>query len=153
MATSKNRNKRRAEREKAVGNKRLRNGILGSFLILFAVIIAVALVYHDPNDNTFLTVSPYPTKNILGSLGAHLSEIALQSFGLLAYLIALLCFVWGINYISGKIRYIRHRILAFLVFVILGAMVFNVTSAYSTVEKLLHRFSLDFYAGGCIGYD
>ena len=152
MATSKNRNKRRAEREKAVGNKRLRNGILGSFLILFAVIIAVALVYHDPNDNTFLTVSPYPTKNILGSLGAHLSEIALQSFGLLAYLIALLCFVWGINYISGKIRYIRHRILAFLVFVILGAMVFNVTSAYSTVEKLLHRFSLDFYAGGCIGY-
>lgn len=152
MVTRKNRNKRRIEREKAVENKRLRNGILGIFLILFAIALAVSLIYHTPHDNTFLTVSPKPTQNMFGNFGAHLSEIALQSFGLLAYLIALLCFVWGVNYLSGKIRYIRHRVLTFLVFVILGVIVFNVTSAYSTVEKLLHRFSMDFYAGGCIGY-
>ena len=152
MARRKNRNRPRLEREKAVENKRLRNGILGVFLMLFAITFATALIYHNPNDNTFLTVSPYPTENILGAFGAHLSEIAFQSFGLIAYLIALLCFVWGINYLSGKIRYIRHRVLTFLLFVILGAIVFNVTSAYSTIEKLLHRFSMDFYAGGCVGY-
>ncbi len=152
MATRKNRNTRRVEREKAIENKRLRNGILGVFLMLFAVIFTTALIYHNPNDNTFLTVSPYPTENILGTFGAHLSEIALQSFGLLAHFVALLCFVWGINYLSGKIRYIRHRVLTFLIFAILGAVVFNVTSAYSTIEKLLHRFSMDFYAGGFIGY-
>ena len=152
MARRQNRNRPRLEREKAVENKRLRNGILGVFLMLFAITFATALIYHNPNDNTFLTVSPYPTENILGAFGAHLSEIAFQSFGLIAYLIALLCFVWGINYLSGKIRYIRHRVLTFLLFVILGAIVFNVTSAYSTIEKLLHRFSMDFYAGGCVGY-
>ncbi|MBQ9335165.1 MAG: DNA translocase FtsK 4TM domain-containing protein, partial [Alphaproteobacteria bacterium] len=152
MATGKNRNKRRVEREKAIENKRLRNSILGVFFILFAVTVTVALIYHNPNDNTFLTASPYSTENILGAFGAYLSEIAFQFFGLLAYLITLLCFVWGINYLSGKIRYIRHRVLTFVVFVILGAIVFNVTSAYSTIEKLLQRFSMDFYAGGCIGY-
>ncbi|MBQ2173943.1 MAG: DNA translocase FtsK 4TM domain-containing protein, partial [Alphaproteobacteria bacterium] len=152
MATRKNRNTRRVEREKAIENKRLRNGILGVFLMLFAVIFTTALIYHNPNDNTFLTVSPYPIENIFGTFGAHLSEIALQSFGLLAHFVALLCFVWGINYLSGKIRYIRHRVLTFLIFAILGAVVFNVTSAYSTIEKLLHRFSMDFYAGGFIGY-
>jgi len=152
MAMRKNRNKRRVEREKAIENKRLRNGMLGICLILIAITASVALIYHNPNDNTFLTASPYPTENILGSFGAYLSEIALQSFGLLAYLITLLCFVWGINYLSGKIRYIRHRVLTFLFFIILGAIVFNVTSAYSTIEKLLQRFSMDFYAGGCVGY-
>ena len=152
MATGKNRNKRRVEREKAIENKRLRNSILGVFFILFAVTVTVSLIYHNPNDNTFLTASPYSTENILGAFGAYLSEIAFQFFGLLAYLITLLCFVWGINYLSGKIRYIRHRVLTFVVFVILGAIVFNVTSAYSTIEKLLQRFSMDFYAGGCIGY-
>ncbi len=152
MAMRKNRNKRRVEREKAIENKRLRNGMLGICLILIAITASVALIYHNPNDNTFLTASPYPTKNVLGAFGAYLSEIALQSFGLLAYLITLLCFVWGINYLSGKIRYIRHRVLTFLFFIILGAIVFNVTSAYSTIEKLLQRFSMDFYAGGCVGY-
>ena len=152
MATGKNRNKRRVEREKAIENKRLRNSILGVFFILFAVTVTVALIYHNPSDNTFLTASPYPTKNVLGVFGAYLSEIAFQFFGLLAYLITLLCFVWGINYLSGKIRYIRHRVLTLVVFVILGAIVFNVTSAYSTIEKLFQRFSMDFYAGGCVGY-
>ncbi len=152
MAKRKARNRHRIERETVVENIRLKNNIYGVLLIISALILATVLIFHNSHDNTFLTVSPSTTENVLGHFGATVSEVFLQFFGLFSYMITILFFVWGINYLSGKIRYIKHRIWTFFIFVIFGVIVFNVTSAYSTIEALLRRFSMDFYAGGCVGY-
>lgn len=152
MTTRRKRDAFRNQRAKAIENRRLRNGILGVFLIFLSIFLAIAIIFHNSTDTAILTNSSYPVKNIFGVFGAYLSEIFLQAFGLLTYMIVLLFFVWGINYLSGKIRYIKHRIVIFFVFTILGAIVFNVTSAYAPIEAVLKRFSMDFYAGGFIGY-
>lgn len=152
MAPRRRRNTLRIQREKAVENRKFRNGILGVFLIFLSIFLATAIIFHNSTDTAILTSSSYPVKNIFGAFGAYLSEIFLQAFGLLAYMIVLLFFVWGINYLSGKIRYIKHRIVTFFVFTIFGSIVFNVTSAYAPVEAVLRRFSMDFYAGGFVGY-
>ena len=143
---------RRIEKQKAIEDRKLRNTIIGILLLIISVVIAISIITRNRNDNTLFVITGDKTKNLLGNFGANLSGIMTQMFGLFSYMMVLLFFVWGINYISGKIRYIKHRYCVFSIYVILGIIVFNVISAYDAVAKILKKFDMDFYAGGGIGY-
>jgi S-DNA-T family DNA segregation ATPase FtsK/SpoIIIE len=86
------------------------------------------------------------------ALGAYVSNILTQTFGLVSYLLAVLSFVWGIGFMRGKMHYIKHKYSVFFSFVILGCIVFNVSSTYLLCENLLKRLGVSYYAGGFVGY-
>ncbi len=133
-------------------NKKFKENLVGLFLIIFAIVLSVSLIFHCSSDNSFLTISEAETKNIFGSLGAYLSGIFTQTFGVFSYLISILSFVWGINFISGKIHYIKHKYLIFFSFVLIGPVIFNIVSTYSFFGGFIKKIGIEYYAGGFIGY-
>lgn len=133
-------------------NQKFKEGLLGFSLVAFSVILLVSLLFQCSSDNSFLTVSDEETKNILGFWGACISGIFTQVFGLFSYLISIVCFIWGINFVSGKIHYIKHKYLTFSLFVFLGVIVFNITSTYSFFGDFIKKIGIEYYAGGFVGY-
>jgi S-DNA-T family DNA segregation ATPase FtsK/SpoIIIE len=92
------------------------------------------------------------TANILGAVGAHLSGILTQTFGLLSYLLIVVCAAWGVNFVTGKIRRLKHKAALFLSFTLLGSAILNITSTYRAVGKIIDDVCVGYYAGGCVGY-
>ncbi|MBR1479898.1 MAG: DNA translocase FtsK 4TM domain-containing protein [Alphaproteobacteria bacterium] len=133
-------------------NRKFRDEVFGLVLIAFALVLVVSLIFHYATDNSLTTASAEPTKNLLGTLGAYFSDIFTQAFGLFSYFISLLCLVWGINFVSGKIHYIKRKFLTFSVFLLLGSLSFNIASTYPFFEKLISKIGIDYYAGGFVGY-
>ncbi|HVC62546.1 MAG TPA: DNA translocase FtsK 4TM domain-containing protein [Acetobacteraceae bacterium] len=79
-------------------------GVLGLALL-------VALASYDPRDPSFNTATDRPVSNLAGSLGASLSDILLQGFGVVGLLpgVALLAWAWrigshrGVGSLAGRL--------------------------------------------------
>jgi S-DNA-T family DNA segregation ATPase FtsK/SpoIIIE len=69
----------------------------GLILILLAAALATALITHSSGDPSFDTATLAATANKLGYVGALLSDLILQSFGLIGALFVLLPLVWGLK--------------------------------------------------------
>lgn len=140
------------KRETRKINSRAKGITIGVVLVIFSLCLSVSIIFHSPTDNSIFTASGEQTSNLLGSFGAILSGLFTQTFGLFSYAISTLCFVWGINYISGKICYIKHRYLTFLLFTLIGSILVNIASAYDIFSSTLGKMCIDYYAGGFVGY-
>ncbi len=151
-AKTKRFNLERRTKETDQRHRRIRENLTGCLLIAFSILLSISLAFHNSPDNSLLTVSQESTKNILGNFGAVLSNLITQTFGLFSYMISILCFVWGVNFISGKIHFIKHRYLTFIFYVVLGVIIFNIASTYSTIDHWVRKFGVDYYAGGFFGY-
>ena len=151
-AKTKRFNLERRTKETDQRHRRIRENLTGCLLIAFSILLSISLAFHNSPDNSLLTVSQESTKNILGNFGAVLSNLITQTFGLFSYMISILCFVWGVNFISGKIHFIKHRYLTFIFYVVLGVIIFNIASTYSTIDHWVRKFGVDHYAGGFFGY-
>ncbi|MDI6755994.1 MAG: DNA translocase FtsK 4TM domain-containing protein, partial [Thermodesulfobacteriota bacterium] len=66
----------------------LKKEILGVILVAFAVLLAISLFSFNPDDPSFNNQPSEPQKatNLAGFVGAHLSDIFFQTFGLTAFL-------------------------------------------------------------------
>jgi len=66
----------------------LKREILGVILFAFAILLALSLFSYNPDDPSFNNQISEPQKaaNLMGFVGAHLSDIFLQTFGLVAFL-------------------------------------------------------------------
>ncbi|MGH9322536.1 MAG: DNA translocase FtsK [Vicinamibacteria bacterium] len=73
--------------------------VLGVVLMALALMLAVSLVTHSPEDPAwyFHETTSRATENLIGPVGAFLSEAFLQVFGLASYLVAVLAFAAGWN--------------------------------------------------------
>ncbi len=73
--------------------------IFGVILMALALMVAVSLLTHSASDPAwyFRETSSRPTENLIGPVGAFLSEGFLQVFGLASYLVAILAFATGWN--------------------------------------------------------
>jgi S-DNA-T family DNA segregation ATPase FtsK/SpoIIIE len=73
--------------------------VFGVVLMALALMTAVSLLTHSPSDPAwyFRETSSRPTENLIGPVGAFLSEAFLQAFGLASYLVAILVFLTGWN--------------------------------------------------------
>ena len=75
--------------------------ILGLSLIGVAAVLALALVSYDSLDASLNNASGQTTANLLGPIGATVADLALQAFGIVAILPALVFLAWGT-------RLVRH---------------------------------------------
>lgn len=70
---------------RAVWNTPLMARLRGALVALFGFGAFIALVSYDPYDPSFNVVSDEPVRNLLGSFGANIADIGLQSLGMAAW--------------------------------------------------------------------
>ncbi|HEX8070544.1 MAG TPA: DNA translocase FtsK [Pyrinomonadaceae bacterium] len=88
MATTQSDTRARAV---APRNTRL-NEIVAIALFALGALLLLCLVFFNPNDNSLNSTGAPTTRNLVGPVGAYVSDALLQTFGLAAYLLPLLLF-------------------------------------------------------------
>ncbi|OFW76387.1 MAG: hypothetical protein A2977_02895 [Alphaproteobacteria bacterium RIFCSPLOWO2_01_FULL_45_8] len=85
---------------------------LGFLLILFGLCTLLSLGTYDNQDASWNTVREIGTPhNFMGSFGSYLSDFFLQLMGVSSYLVASLCFVWGIHVLLfHELSYLKWRL-------------------------------------------
>ncbi len=95
--------------------KRLLKRGSGAVLSLFGGTVVIALLSYAPYDSSFSTVSSMPPKNVLGSYGAYLSDLLLQTFGYGAFFLTIPFFIWGTKILMATApKYLKVRVPIFL---------------------------------------
>jgi DNA segregation ATPase FtsK/SpoIIIE, S-DNA-T family len=74
---------------------------LGAVLILAALILALALLGHDPNDPSLNHATVEPAANPLGYAGATIADFGLQMFGYAIWIPVVVLPPWGLRLILG----------------------------------------------------
>jgi len=77
--------------------------IIGTALILFALLIAVSLASYSPADPSFSTVtSSSEVQNAVGKIGAGFADFFVQIFGISSYMLPVFLIIIGVKQIRVK---------------------------------------------------
>ena len=81
------------------------NILFYSSLTVLALFLITLLVSFNANDNSFFKFSSEAKKtfNLIGPVGAFLSDLLLKSFGITAYLLPFTLIVWSINFLKNNV--------------------------------------------------
>ncbi|MFY9268430.1 MAG: DNA translocase FtsK [Candidatus Manganitrophaceae bacterium] len=72
--------------------------IVGILLIVIGLLIGISLLTHHPEDPSFSTIASQPgVRNAIGRVGANLSELLTQLFGVASYLLPLFFLFFGVR--------------------------------------------------------
>ena len=80
------------------------NLVLGATIISIGVLSLASLLSYNALDESLNTVSDSPTENILGVPGSYISDILVQSLGILSIIIPIILIVFGFYKIIGKLK-------------------------------------------------
>lgn len=83
-------------------SKELKKEMLGVALIGVFLFLFVSLVTYHPLDPSFHTVTDGKVHNLCGKAGSYLSDLFIQFFGLMSYLLVSFSLVFGIFYVRKK---------------------------------------------------
>ncbi len=117
---------------------RTKDEIKGLLAIIAGLVVTISIVSHKQFDKSILTHST-ELNNLLGSFGANLSDILLQSIGFSAYIIPAIFFFYGLKKIFGKSAETRLPIY-------IGAAVILIFSASSLITLIFGG-----HYGGTVG--
>lgn len=67
----------------------------GWILWVFALLLTLALISYNPSDPSFNTSSTQPPTNLLGYIGAHLSDMLIQWVGIASFFPVIVFMAWG----------------------------------------------------------
>jgi len=70
-----------------------RNEIIAIALFALGLMLTLCLVFFNPNDPSLNSAGQEETRNLVGPVGAYVSDVMLQSVGLASYLLPLLLFL------------------------------------------------------------
>ena len=76
--------------------------IIGILVICLGLFLLVALVSYSPEDPNFIFPESTKIKNILGFQGSYISDLFIQSLGLISFLIPITFIFTGINIFKSK---------------------------------------------------
>ena len=76
--------------------------IFGFIIFSGGTMLLISLITYSPEDPNFIFPDNTEIKNLLGFQGSFVSDLFFQSFGLIAYLIALTFIITGINIFRTK---------------------------------------------------
>ena len=76
--------------------------IFGIVVFVSGSLLFLTLLTYSPDDPNFIFPDNTEIKNILGSQGSFISDLFLQSFGFISYLISLTLIITGINIFKDK---------------------------------------------------
>ncbi len=81
---------------------RYRKEFIGLFLIIFGLFLFLSLVGHSPEDPAFGRTGAAQVKNFTGILGAYISALLFDIFGISSWIIPLFFIFIGFSLILGK---------------------------------------------------
>ncbi len=76
--------------------------IFGITLIIVAVLLLTSLSSYSPEDPNFIFQNNSKIKNLLGFQGSYVSDLFLQTIGLISFLVPISLFFTGINIFKSK---------------------------------------------------
>ena len=103
--------------------------LFGIFLIFFSIFLFVSIISYSPEDPNFIyTQESTQIKNIGGFYGGVISDLLLQSIGLISVLISFNIFFWGFKLtFNKKITNFISRIFFTLIYVMSGTTFINIS--------------------------
>lgn len=69
--------------------------LLGMVLGATAILLAITLISYNPGDPSLNSASPHGVQNLMGSMGAYVADLMMQSFGLVCAVPVLVLFSWA----------------------------------------------------------
>ena len=100
--------------------------ITGIMLSLVGFLLLIALISYSPSDPNFIFPENMEIKNLLGFQGSYISDLFLQSLGLISYLIPITFIFSGINVFRKKdIFIIFENFFYTTVYSIIGSLFFS----------------------------
>ncbi len=100
--------------------------IVGIIISILGIVLLVSLISYSPSDPNFIFPENTEVKNILGFQGSYLSDLFLQSFGFISYLISLTYIFTGINIFSKKELFlIIENTFLIVIYTIFGSLLFS----------------------------
>ena len=85
-------------------------------LLGFSIFTFLALISFDINDNSFLTNTNAPYKNILGFIGSYYASFVFYTFGSLGYILLVYFFIYSfLTFIKKTPDYFFIRLLVFFI--------------------------------------
>ena len=95
--------------------------ILGLIIILIGIFLFLSLITHAPDDPNFIFPDNTNIKNLFGFYGSFISDLFLQSFGLISFLLGITFIFTGIVIIKNKkLNYILRNILYSIFYIVFG---------------------------------
>ena len=117
--------------------------ITGILLTLIGVLLFVALITYSPSDPNFIFPENTEIKNYLGFQGSYISDIFLQSLGLISYLIPFTFIFSGINIFKRKEFFlIFENFFYIVVYSLIGSLFFS----------YFHKQTFNLYINGNGGF-
>ena len=101
------------------------NLVLGATIISIGVLSLASLLSYNALDKSLNTVSDSPTENILGVPGSYISDILVQSLGILSIIIPIILIVFGFYKIIGKLKNLWMKLTLVLIGLFLLAASFE----------------------------
>ena len=76
--------------------------IAGTIISIIGILFFVSLISYSPEDPNFIFSENTKINNFLGYQGSYISDLFLQSIGVISYLIPLTFLITGINIFKRK---------------------------------------------------
>ena len=100
--------------------------ILGIFVAVIGILLLIALVSYSPNDPNFIFPQNTQISNVLGFQGSYISDLFLQSIGIISYLLSVTLVITGINVFRIKDLFlIIGNIFYSILYCIFGSLFFD----------------------------
>ncbi len=96
----------------------------GIILLIFSILLLASLVSYAPEDPNFIYSEKKEIKNLIGIHGSYISDLLLQSFGLIVFLVPVSSFVTGINIFKTKKLFLLLENLFFIVLYLITGSLF-----------------------------
>ena len=100
--------------------------IFGAITSIFGILLLLALISYSPEDPNFIFPENTKIKNLLGFHGSYVSDIFLQSIGLISFLIPFTYIFTGIKIFKSKeIFLFLENTFYIILYLIIGTLFFN----------------------------
>jgi len=100
--------------------------IFGIIIFAAGMSLLISLISYSPEDPNFIFPDNTKINNILGFHGAFISDLFLQSIGLISYLISFTLIITGINIFRSKEFFlIINNIFFSIIYIIFGSLFLN----------------------------
>ena len=98
----------------------------GIIIICFGILLFIALISYSPEDPNFIFPKNTEIKNLLGFQGSYVSDLFLQSIGLISYLVSFTFIFTVINIFRSKDFFLIVENVFFLIlYSIFGSLFFS----------------------------
>ena len=101
--------------------------LFGVILAAISLLLIISFISYSPDDPNFIFPENTKIKNLLGSNGSYISDVFMQSFGLMSFLVPITFFFTSINIFKNKkLLVIIENMIFSIFYLIFGCLFFSV---------------------------